>query len=71
MAVGALAIGALAIGRIRVLEARIERLSIGTLTVDQFNVLSREEEHQWHQNPRWGSPLKGRSRLSLDCGGDR
>jgi hypothetical protein len=33
--------GAMAIGRLRVLEARIEKLSIGTLTVDHLNVRSR------------------------------
>jgi hypothetical protein len=31
----------LAIGRLRVLEARIEKLSIGTLTVDHLDVRSR------------------------------
>jgi len=33
--------GAMAIGRLRILEARIEKLSIGTLTVDHLNVRSR------------------------------
>jgi hypothetical protein len=34
-------VGAMAIGRLRVLEARIEKLSIGTLTVDHLNVRFR------------------------------
>ena len=38
IAIGAVAVGALVIGRLRILEGRIERLSIGTLTVDHLNV---------------------------------
>jgi hypothetical protein len=38
---GRTAVRALAIGRLRVLEARIEKLSIGTLTVDHLDVRSR------------------------------
>jgi hypothetical protein len=34
-AIGALAIGALVIGRLRVVEARFDRLHIGTLSVDR------------------------------------
>ena len=35
------AIRAMAIGRLRILEARVEKLSISTLTVDHLNVRSR------------------------------
>ena len=40
-AIGAIAVGAMVIGRLRVLEARIEKLSIGILTVDHLKVRSR------------------------------
>ena len=40
-AIGVIAVGAMAIGRLRILEARVEKLSFGTLTVDHLNVRSR------------------------------
>jgi hypothetical protein len=41
VAIGAIAAAAMAIARSRVLEARIEKLSNGTLTVDHLNECSR------------------------------
>jgi hypothetical protein len=42
MAIGALAVGAMTVRRLKILEARIERLSIGTLVVDRLEVRARE-----------------------------
>ena len=41
MAIGALAVGAMTVRRLRILEARIETLSIGQLTVDHLHVRSQ------------------------------
>jgi len=56
-AIGAIAVGAIAIGRLRILEARVEKLAIGTLTVEYLNLLacrsdsSGEDDEQTGSNP--------------------